>query len=470
MGFLVLLRNRFVRSLVVRLVGRWHGDAARAWAVERMGALRAGDAEGEEDEDAWIKGLLVQAKGVVDSSTAGPAIDLFPDVGFAPEDDQQVQHAVKEAHGSDKPVVCLPAHWPQHRSHDELLDDLLLLQHQGTLRDSEDATVKVLRLACSSHSDRARFEAVKVLLLQLTTPSSMSLSDAAVATEGSALYSAFSDAQMWLKAIEPFTFRSEVRELTRREVAALQSGEVDDDEDDDLAQLRTWIDAAITTQFAGQAFVKLSTRSPKDAVFDLPEYDSWYQAALAQGHTASTAQHLAARHGLVVTNAAEALRLLARSKRIQWDFAETMALDLYDRFTDLHVVLREWRGGPTMIDSEIRAFVCGRKLTALSQTFATCYFPWVSEAQWRERMTRVRDLFLDQSNGLREALPMDDCVLDCAVLDGDRVHVIEVNAFGAVLGGTLFGWETDQDVLYHGPLTGRFVCSPSLAVTTLIDL
>ena len=55
-------------------------------------------------------------------------------------------------------------------------------------------------------------------------------------------------------------------------------------------------------------------------------------------------------------------------------------------------------------------------------------------------------------------------------LDGDRVHVIEVNAFGAVLGGTLFGWETDQDVLYHGPLTGRFVCSPSLAVTTLIDL
>jgi hypothetical protein len=38
---------------------------------------------------------------------------------------------------------------------------------------------------------------------------------------------------------------------------------------------------------------------------------------------------------------------------------------------------------------ELRGFVRNRRLTALSQYFSMCYFPWVSPTHWADVKTRV---------------------------------------------------------------------------------
>jgi hypothetical protein len=42
---------------------------------------------------------------------------------------------------------------------------------------------------------------------------------------------------------------------------------------------------------------------------------------------------------------------------------------------------------------ELRGFVRNRRLTALSQYFSMCYFPWVSIAQWASIKARVLSYF-----------------------------------------------------------------------------
>jgi hypothetical protein len=42
---------------------------------------------------------------------------------------------------------------------------------------------------------------------------------------------------------------------------------------------------------------------------------------------------------------------------------------------------------------ELRGFVRNRRLTALSQYFSMCYFPWVSIAQWASVKARVLSYF-----------------------------------------------------------------------------
>jgi hypothetical protein len=49
---------------------------------------------------------------------------------------------------------------------------------------------------------------------------------------------------------------------------------------------------------------------------------------------------------------------------------------------------------------ELRGFVRNRRLTALSQYFSMCYFPWVSPAQWADVKTRVLSFFEVRSSEL----------------------------------------------------------------------
>eukprot|EP00127_Corallochytrium_limacisporum_P003249 Clim_evm98s147 gene=Clim_evmTU98s147 len=125
--------------------------------------------------------------------------------------------------------------------------------------------------------------------------------------------------------------------------------------------------------------------------------------------------------------------------------------------TELAICLR--RHVKVMPDTEIRAFVYNRKVTALCQTQANHPVLWRTVGYWERAFhTTLAALYL--SGGILEALPFDDCILDLWLnpaaggLD-EAVQIIEVNAFGTVLFNRLYDWGRDADLLYRG-LTGCF--------------
>lgn len=196
-----------------------------------------------------------------------------------------------------------------------------------------------------------------------------------------------------------------------------------------LAELEMAIDAAIakTKGEDGGCFVKLDTRSAKDSLA------------------------LRTRGTLRVCTGAEAVELLGCSKRVAEDVESALASEL-----PLCVAVRTWV--PVVAWSEMRSFVCGRKMTALSQYFAARYLPLL--LKHREGLVaRIRQAF---DTLLANQLPYENAVIDWALVgQGDdpnalKLIVLELNPFSRTTGACLFSWVDDFDVLLHGPFCCRF--------------
>eukprot|EP01105_Mastigella_eilhardi_P021340 TRINITY_DN5162_c0_g1_i1.p1 TRINITY_DN5162_c0_g1~~TRINITY_DN5162_c0_g1_i1.p1 ORF type:complete len:178 (-),score=40.68 TRINITY_DN5162_c0_g1_i1:45-578(-) len=131
----------------------------------------------------------------------------------------------------------------------------------------------------------------------------------------------------------------------------------------------------------------------------------------------------------------------------------------------MKLIIREFQ--PQLpIEGEFRGFVCRRRLNALSQYYADCYFPSVVEHK-DELAQRVLHFYEEH---IRDLLPMDDYVVDFAVMDKTTIKVIELNPFGPTTGGGLFDWKVDRAIIENGPFTIRVVTDvpPTLAANRLL--
>ena len=145
---------------------------------------------------------------------------------------------------------------------------------------------------------------------------------------------------------------------------------------------------------------------------------------------------------------------------------------------DLHLVVRRFM--PLPPSSEFRCFVHQRRLTAISQYFARCFFEEL-QAQRAELQSRL-ERFVGERIG---EIKLDSYIMDVAVLpagyqhswphreqdtfnDRDNVHaatrelIIELNPFARTTGGCLFDWEVDGSILRaaEGPVEMRIVGAP----------
>eukprot|EP00007_Cunea_sp_BSH-02190019_P000529 CAMPEP_0174238740 /NCGR_PEP_ID=MMETSP0417-20130205/12287_1 /TAXON_ID=242541 /ORGANISM="Mayorella sp, Strain BSH-02190019" /LENGTH=384 /DNA_ID=CAMNT_0015317615 /DNA_START=15 /DNA_END=1165 /DNA_ORIENTATION=- len=236
-----------------------------------------------------------------------------------------------------------------------------------------------------------------------------------------------------------------------------------------------------------QAFVRLSTRSPKDAVDKgplIPRTVSLLAEELRNAKPMSDAElrvsspevcaHVRAHRGLdpqrvllavrraffgamAVHDADQALLLLTYSSRVISDLKR--ALDYaYVQEWNLNLVVRAFV--PMDAQGELRGFVHQGKLTALSQYYCDCYFADLLER--REEYREAVNKFFESEVSARLAY-LGSYVVDFVVCPRTLdVSVVELNPFSESTGACLFDWTRDHALLRDGPLCMRVLESAPL--------
>jgi len=225
------------------------------------------------------------------------------------------------------------------------------------------------------------------------------------------------------------------------------------------------------TRVGGSAFVKLSTRSPKDAIYEesCPEVATNLEMELAKSqefftgprsrqeaaNTATIAWFCACAAAFKCTDVQRAERLLKTSTRVLFDLnAATCAWEdgaCASRSFPLSVIVRAWQ----LMEphQEFRGFVKGGKLCALSQYYHHCFFPEM--VHQREGIARdIQSFFAEAEPLLRDSLEgADGYVVDFLYLDEkelkgkqSKVQIIELNPLCSTTSGCLFKWDNAADI------------------------
>jgi hypothetical protein len=299
----------------------------------------------------------------------------------------------------------------------------------------------------------------------------------------------------WFEAIKEHTFRSTFVDLFREEAAIIvehyenrrralaaceSEGCCEQERNERLAKLfdeaflaleplRARLEPAVRAECeasaAGLAFVKLSTRSPKDSKRALRRAETAYNArldaatkaggeALDDNERWKILSEEVTRAG-AVADAAGALELLLDSERVFEDleYALRGPKDPSGSSTiyGLNLVARAW--DPRLsLQSEWRGIAWGGQLTCLCQYFHPLFFSEVSdkvsviESDCRKMFESPAVLKAVQSLG-------GHCIIDFAWLGPGDVIIVELNPFDGVCLGTfpastgLFLWEKEEDKL-----------------------
>jgi len=208
----------------------------------------------------------------------------------------------------------------------------------------------------------------------------------------------------------------------------------------------------VINEYGGKAFVKFSTRSPKDAIAAIEnvKMKNEFLNLLQRSKSANddmVAFSSALRNCSFVDNSEEAFDLFKKSDRIKIDL---MRLTDYPKAFSIKIIVREFK--PMDPSMEFRVFIFKRKITAISQYCYHLYFPHLVKNKniYKEKI----EAFYDQ---VKDIIPQELCVMDVLILPDDEIKIIELNPFYNDTGACLFSWIEDKDILRNGPLEIRVV-------------
>lgn len=208
------------------------------------------------------------------------------------------------------------------------------------------------------------------------------------------------------------------------------------------------------------AFIRLSTRSPKDAALSSLRIRELIAEGIAS-HTearpdASIAEQMsedlniftiASCAALKITTAQDAVKLLLHSQRVfddimRCDLDMEMSADSKDPedYWNLKLVVREW--WPHLFPPfEFRCFVYDDFMTAITQYYSLTYYPEVVD-----NSEVIRDMILDKWNEVHSLLHMHCYTIDFAISrDMDDIRVVEINQLPPVAGTSLFIFDDPSD-------------------------
>lgn len=218
-----------------------------------------------------------------------------------------------------------------------------------------------------------------------------------------------------------------------------------------------------------KVFIKLSVRSPKDAVFCLSSIREMIHSEilsqtpiLEMSDPNRLSEDLkvlkkSAWSGLCVSTSDDMLRLLTRSDRIYLDLLQA---ELFSQGKEINLNLHISEYYMDMNpDFEFRGFCHKGKKTCLS-----AYNPWV----YYPSIVQNKDLILSTITPVWDAVMAlyegDDYCLDFALSpDFTRAYLIEINNFLPPLAGSgMFnvGLASDRDIILNGPFEFRIRSSP----------
>lgn len=194
--------------------------------------------------------------------------------------------------------------------------------------------------------------------------------------------------------------------------------------------------------FPNGAFVKLSTRSPKDAV-DKDKERLMKHLKITNPNSLNQI-YIDVRKSFFnfmrVFNAQDALDIMSKSGRIISDLKR--AVDFKDILKEipLNIVVREFVEFD--ITNEFRAFYYSGKLTGISQYDINCFFTVPKDI--KERVNKF----------IEKVSLKKDCVIDLVVTE-TNIWIVELNPFSQSSGSALFNWNKDLKQLQEGPFEFR---------------
>jgi hypothetical protein len=276
------------------------------------------------------------------------------------------------------------------------------------------------------------------------------------------------DLDVWYDRLKHVTFATEFIPLSRDDAKTMCSAyKQKTGATAVLPHLVERLDAAIA-RFGGVAFVKLSSRSPKDATVGGEETRALFLKHLAcsaeqDDNAKFVSLNRAHIDALAVRSGTSALGLLLRSERIFDD----LELALESEGWNQHLVVRQWIDMP--LSCEYRGFVHNGQLTALSQYFAPCFF---AELQSEEAQSRAVNSARALVEKIRNLLP-SAVVADFAVQSDGSALLLEINPFnnypGCGTSACLFDWRADREVLEgRAPFELRIVREKSANLKALV--
>lgn len=288
------------------------------------------------------------------------------------------------------------------------------------------------------------------------------------------------DVENWIQWIEPVSFRTSFISLSLEEGKAILARFRFLMQDRDLSPaslgllqgVEKRLDDCIHQYGDRGCFVRLSSRSPKDALcFDEPAYtkalahyrgeftDAELADPLYDGNLSALAFCEALFPQLRRCSGRDALNLLCSSQRTLEDLLE--ATEAHEVWS-LKLVVREWEPRAQQ-DREFRGFVHDGRLVALSQYNHYVYAPFLL----RERdaiQAAICRYFTDE---VAPRVPLQQYVCDFMVLrplrpdDPIAVRVVELNPYLPTTGPGLFDWKADAAVLEgRAPFEFRLHAAP----------
>jgi len=229
------------------------------------------------------------------------------------------------------------------------------------------------------------------------------------------------------------------------------------DEEQVLKDLENKIEKIISPYKSHGAFVRLSTRSPKDAALTEENTLKNFEEELKSVPEPSRHTDENARLGALISastktlkvhSGAESLHLIKISERSNEDIL--LALEFPDMW-EMKIIIRKWEYIHPWL--EFRGFVCNNQFTALSQYFHIAYFEElkIHKKDIEEKIKRfyeeqIKDILKKYKNFV-----IDFGILNYGMKGQERVIVIELNPFHDYEGcGTdpgLFSWKDDREIV-----------------------
>ncbi|GFO13447.1 cell division cycle protein 123 homolog [Plakobranchus ocellatus] len=217
------------------------------------------------------------------------------------------------------------------------------------------------------------------------------------------------------------------------------------------SHLQKKIDAFLIDHGAKFAFVKLSSRSPKDApraqrfkeIYSelISKEDLSNENQVSVENAQITCLLKAASQSLRMKSADDVIDMCVRSEYVYEDLLLELALP--DRFRE-NWVIRQFVD--IDVDMEFRGFVHQKRLTALSQYNCLIF---------SQRLANNKDFYLQRITEFFEVKIkpkletfFNDYIIDFAVCEaGTKIWVIEFNPFHTTTDSALFSWEHERDIL-----------------------
>ena len=273
--------------------------------------------------------------------------------------------------------------------------------------------------------------------------------------------------------IEDFTFKSVIISLSQDEIKLLleenvryleNPGDVSAKSLASLSSIEKKINDGIQEirqkikNPLASCFLRLSTRSPKDAIFHMKDFSEVYATKLKEvndefpeddgGEESIYAKlmafYLASTEILSISDGNQGARLLVMSNRIQGD------LKLWaERSDPLNLIIREFIKFP--VQHELRGFVWKSHLTAISQYNNIAYLP--SLVQNKKQIEEKVKIFMEKFIKVMSAR-LENFVVDIVLDYEGNVWIVELNPIGELTGSCLFSWKSDRDLLLNED--GRF--------------